>query len=52
LWEYTPRQASAWATLGFARKRTEMAESLALQTMAAREKPEAINKQLKEWNDG
>ena len=47
----TPRQAAAWAILGFARKRGEAAEALAIATMAAREKPEAINKQLKEWTD-
>jgi hypothetical protein len=51
LWEYTPRQAAAWAALGFARKRTEMAATLALQTMASREKIEAVNRQLKEWTD-
>jgi hypothetical protein len=28
-----------------------MAETLALHTMAAREKIEAVNKQLKEWTD-
>jgi hypothetical protein len=47
----TPRQAAAWAMLGFARKRAELAEALAIATMASREKSEAINKKLKEWND-
>jgi hypothetical protein len=38
--------------LGFARKRAEAAEALAIATMAAREKTEAVNRQLKEWTDG
>jgi hypothetical protein len=41
---------AAWAILGYARKRNELAETLALQTMAAREKIEKVNKQLKDWS--
>ena len=48
----TPRQVAAWAVLGFARKRSEAAEALAIATMAAREDPKAINKVMKEWGDG
>lgn len=47
----TPREIAAWAALGFARKRGEAAEALAIATMGAREKPETINKMLKEWGD-
>lgn len=48
----TPRQVAAWAVLGFTRKRGEMAEQLAISAMAARDKPDSLNRQLKEWTDG
>ena len=47
----TPKQAAAWAMLGFARKRAEAAEDLRVAALAQREKTEAINRQLKEWTD-
>jgi len=48
----TPLQVAAWAVLGFARKRGEAAEALMIATMGVREKPETINKLMKEWGDG
>lgn len=48
----TPRQAAAWVTLGFARKRSEAAEALLIAWTAARDKPESASKQMKEWADG
>jgi len=48
----TPRQAAAWARLGFARCREESAEALQIAWTAARAAPEAATRQLKEWNDG
>lgn len=47
----TPRQAAAWARLGFARRREEAAEALHIAWTAARGAPEAANQQLREWND-
>jgi hypothetical protein len=47
----TPRQAGDWATLGFARKRTEAADALGIAAMAAREKSEDVNRKLREWSD-
>lgn len=48
LWDYTPRQASAWAALGLARKRTELAEQLMIAATGAQGKSETINERLKE----
>lgn len=50
LWQYTPRQAAAWATLGIGRKRAEMAAALAIARMAAHGKDESVQKQLREWD--
>jgi len=49
VWEYTPKQAMAWATLGQARKRSELAEQLMITAMGAQGKGDMINATLKEW---
>lgn len=51
VWHYTPRQATAWAALGGARKRSEMAERLMIAALGAQGKRETINETLKEWDE-
>jgi hypothetical protein len=48
VWEYTPRQAMAWASLGLARKRSELAEQLHIGALAARGEPQALKETLRE----
>lgn len=48
LWSYTPKQAAAWATLGMARKRSELAEQLMITATGAQGKSDTINERLKE----
>lgn len=51
MWNYTPRQADAWAELGHARHRAEMSERLMIAAMGAQAKGDAITKQLREWEE-
>lgn len=51
LWNYTPQQAAAWATLGFARHRQAMAEQLSIAAMGAQGKGDTIKATLKEWGE-
>ena len=48
VWGYTPKQAMAWATLGLARKRSELAEQLQIGALAARGEPQALKETLRE----
>ena len=48
VWEYTPRQAMAWASLGLSRKRSELAEQLQIGALAARGEPQVLKAALKE----
>jgi len=50
LWSYTPKQAAAWAVLGFARDRAEKSEQLKIAAMAARGKEDSLKATLKEWD--
>jgi hypothetical protein len=51
VWNYTPRQADAWATLGHARHRAEAGERLMIAAMGAQANGDAVKKQLREWSD-
>ena len=52
IWAMTHRQAAAWMTLGAARTRVEMAAQLVVARMAEHGKDEAVQKQLREWDEG
>jgi hypothetical protein len=49
IWGMTPRQAAAWATLGMARTRSEMAVQLMIARLAEHGKDETVQKQLRDW---
>jgi hypothetical protein len=51
VWSYTPRQADAFAQLGYARHRAEMSERLMIAAMGAQWDGKAIEKQLRKWDE-
>ena len=48
----TPRQAASWAMLAAGRRRLEMAAQLAIARLGAHGQNEAVQKQLREWDEG
>jgi predicted ArsR family transcriptional regulator len=48
-WEYTPRQMAAYLFFARRRRRSDLAEQLGVQAMAARSEPKEIEKQIEKW---
>ena len=46
----TPRRLAGWGALAARRRRTELAELLAVAALGARGEPDAVKRQLAEWN--
>lgn len=47
-WDYSPRQTAAFLAIANRRRARELKEQLAIQALAARGDPKAIQKALKE----
>ena len=47
MWDYSPRQVAGFVALAALRRKGEMADRLAINTMAARGEPKAVKEQLK-----
>jgi hypothetical protein len=48
VWNYSPRQTAAFLVIAYRRREREMREQLAMQALAARGDPKAIQQALKD----
>lgn len=51
VWRYTPRQMAAFLFFANRRRKRELREQLAIQALAARGEPKAVEKALKAKDD-